>query len=77
MGWAMIDNLLEEIRETKDYYNHTAAAFLSGALFKSTAGIRPAFLTGGILSGVVLAFGAFDSLLNKSKDMTVQSTAKA
>jgi import inner membrane translocase subunit TIM23 len=36
MGWAILDNGLESVRGTSDYYNHISAAFLSGFLFKST-----------------------------------------
>jgi mitochondrial import inner membrane translocase subunit TIM23 len=77
MAWSMTDNLLEEIRETSDYYNHCGAAFLSGALFKSTAGIRPAVLTGGILSFSMMAYGAVEKLLSKSRNVHFQTRAQA
>ncbi|RKP02714.1 hypothetical protein CXG81DRAFT_17682 [Caulochytrium protostelioides] len=58
LAWALTDNALEAYRETSDYYNHVAAAFTSGVLFKCTAGPRAAVLTGTLLSGAVLAYGA-------------------
>jgi import inner membrane translocase subunit TIM23 len=70
MGWAIFDNLYEEIRETNDYYNHVAAAFTSGALFKSTAGLKPALLAGSILSGVVLGFAALERFTLKSSKLS-------
>ncbi|KAJ3014388.1 UNVERIFIED_CONTAM: Mitochondrial import inner membrane translocase subunit tim23 [Siphonaria sp. JEL0065] len=36
LGWALLDNTFYSFRDTSDYYNHLSAAFLSGALFKST-----------------------------------------
>ena len=51
------------MREQKDYYNHVAAAFSAGALFKSTSGIRPAFFAGSLLSGAVLAFMGLEPYL--------------
>lgn len=60
MGWALIDSSLGLVRDKSDYYNHISAAFLSGFIFKSTAGLRPAFLTGSILASVVSAYGLYD-----------------
>jgi import inner membrane translocase subunit TIM23 len=60
MGWALIDSSIGLVRNTSDYYNHISAAFLSGFIFKSTAGLRPAFLTGSILASVVSVYGVYD-----------------
>jgi hypothetical protein len=60
MGWALIDSSLGLVRNTSDYYNHVSAAFLSGVIFKSTAGLKPAFLTGSILASVVSVYGLYD-----------------
>ncbi|KAI8616464.1 Tim17/Tim22/Tim23/Pmp24 family-domain-containing protein [Chytriomyces sp. MP71] len=58
MGWALLDNSLCSLRNGKsDYYNHLTAAFLSGAIFKSTAGVRPALIAGGLMTAVVGAYG--------------------
>ncbi|KAI8819218.1 Tim17/Tim22/Tim23/Pmp24 family-domain-containing protein [Fimicolochytrium jonesii] len=63
MGWALLDNAFEAMRGGQsDYYNHVAAAFTSGFLFKSTAGLRPAVFTGAILAGVVGAYGAWEHI---------------
>ncbi|KAI9000278.1 Tim17/Tim22/Tim23/Pmp24 family-domain-containing protein [Gaertneriomyces semiglobifer] len=70
MSWALIDNTIEYFRGGQaDYYNHIAAAFTSGFIFKCTAGMRPAVLTGSILASVVGAYGVFDTL--KSGGMTI------
>ncbi|KND03196.1 protein transporter TIM23 [Spizellomyces punctatus DAOM BR117] len=62
MGWALLDNAFEMIRGESDYINHISAAFTSGFIFKSTAGLRPAFLTGSILASVVGSYGLWDKL---------------
>ncbi|KAJ3071178.1 Mitochondrial import inner membrane translocase subunit tim23 [Podochytrium sp. JEL0797] len=61
LGWALLDNTLYSWRgEVSDYYNHVGAAFLSGALFKSTAGVRPALIAGGLMSAVVGSYGLWE-----------------
>ncbi len=55
----MTDTAFEAIRGKSDYTNHISAAFLTGFLFKSTAGMRPALLTGSLMAGVVGAYGLF------------------
>ncbi|KAJ3272058.1 Mitochondrial import inner membrane translocase subunit tim23 [Terramyces sp. JEL0728] len=65
MAYTCIDSIFESIRGKTDYGNHIAAAFTSGFLFKSTAGLRPAVLTGTILSSAVGAYGFFGYLSTK------------
>ncbi|KAJ3324743.1 Mitochondrial import inner membrane translocase subunit tim23 [Boothiomyces sp. JEL0866] len=65
MAYTCIDSIFESIRGKNDYGNHVAAAFTAGCLFKSTAGLRPAVLTGTILSSVVSAYGLFGYLSSK------------
>ncbi|KAJ3120251.1 mitochondrial import inner membrane translocase, subunit timm23 [Physocladia obscura] len=65
MGWALLDNLFSSLRHTDDYYNHLAAAFLAGAIFKSTAGVRPALIAGGLMTGAVGLFGIQDAITGR------------
>ncbi|KAI9017503.1 hypothetical protein BC832DRAFT_527197 [Gaertneriomyces semiglobifer] len=61
MGWALLDSAFEALRGGEsDYYNHLGAAFTSGFIFKCTAGLRPAILTGSILASVVGTYGVVD-----------------
>ncbi|KAJ3151170.1 Mitochondrial import inner membrane translocase subunit tim23 [Geranomyces michiganensis] len=60
MGWAILDNAFESARGESDYYNHIGAAFISGLIFKSTAGLRAAVLMGSMFSGVIGAYGIWD-----------------
>jgi len=46
--------------DKSDYINHIGAAFTTGAIFKSTAGIRPAFIMGTLLSSIVGSYGAYE-----------------
>ncbi|KAI8905716.1 hypothetical protein PhCBS80983_g02610 [Powellomyces hirtus] len=70
MGWALLDNTFEMLRGGEsDYFNHIGAAFTSGLLFKSTAGLRPAVLTGGILAGIVGAYGVWDNFKDNGLKM--------
>ncbi|KAJ3293937.1 Mitochondrial import inner membrane translocase subunit tim23 [Borealophlyctis nickersoniae] len=62
MSWAVLDNGLEYVRDKSDYVNHIGAAFLSGAIFKSTAGLRPALFTGILLSSIVGMYGLWDKI---------------
>ena len=64
LAYGSFDSLYEELRETSDYYNHIGAAFTSGALFKSTAGIRPALIAGTLLSGCVLGFQQLEPFIS-------------
>ncbi|KAJ3120689.1 Mitochondrial import inner membrane translocase subunit tim23 [Nowakowskiella sp. JEL0407] len=58
LSWALLDSGLSRLRDGKsDYYNHISAAFLSGFLYRSTAGIRPALFAGWIMASVVSAYG--------------------
>lgn len=56
MQWVLISTAIQSIRGKHDGFGYTSAAFLSGALFKSTAGQRQAVITGGICAGVVGTF---------------------
>ncbi|KAJ3047153.1 Mitochondrial import inner membrane translocase subunit tim23 [Rhizophlyctis rosea] len=62
MSWATLDNGLEWYRGKNDYGNHIGAAFLSGLIFKSTAGLRPAVFTGALLATIVGAYGAYENV---------------
>lgn len=52
-----IDASLSYFRDTSDYYNHLSAAFLTGSIFKSAAGVRPALLMGSLLTVLASGFG--------------------
>lgn len=56
LGWAIIDSAFASLRGKEDYVNHVGAAFTTGFIFKSTAGLRQAFTSGALLSGVVLIY---------------------
>jgi hypothetical protein len=60
MAYGIFDNIYSELRGTDDYQNHLAAAFTAGYLFKCTAGIRPALISGSLLSSVVLGFWGYE-----------------
>lgn len=65
MTWALLDNTCELLRDgTKDYWNHVGSAFASGFLFKCTAGLRPALITGSLLGSAVSAYGALEYALS-------------
>lgn len=68
--YTSIDTLLHKFRkeESNDYYNHVGAGFLSGAIFKSTAGIRAATLSGGLFAGMVALYGIGSKVLEDSKE---------
>ena len=51
--------------DKNDYFNHVGAAFTTGFLFKSTAGLRQSITSGALLSAVVLGYGGFDYLTGK------------
>eukprot|EP00842_Homolaphlyctis_polyrhiza_P005198 jgi/Hompol1/567/HPOL_002550-RA len=71
LGWALLDNTFSMVRGDKsDYFNHIAAAFASGVIFKSTAGIRPALVTGTILAATVSSYGVLEVLTNASSKAT-------
>ncbi|KAJ3278297.1 mitochondrial import inner membrane translocase, subunit timm23 [Blyttiomyces sp. JEL0837] len=59
MGWALFDNLFNRYRDS-DYINHVSAAFVTGVIYKSTAGLRPALIAGGLMAGAVSAYGALE-----------------
>ncbi|KAJ3023574.1 Mitochondrial import inner membrane translocase subunit tim23 [Thoreauomyces humboldtii] len=78
MGWALLDSAFEAIRGGQsDYFNHVGAAFTSGLLFKSTAGLRPAVMTGAILSGVVGAYGVYEKATEDGVKMPVFGGAQS
>ncbi|TPX77260.1 hypothetical protein CcCBS67573_g01480 [Chytriomyces confervae] len=78
MGWGLLDNLFSSFRGGKsDYYNHVTAAFLSGALFKSTAGLRPALIAGGLMAAVVGGYGLSETFNSTSAKATVKSALPA
>ncbi|KAL2916307.1 Mitochondrial import inner membrane translocase subunit tim23 [Polyrhizophydium stewartii] len=62
LTWSIIDNALWTVRGKTDYVNHISAAFASGVLFKSTAGVRPALITGTMLASTVSVYGLFEYL---------------
>jgi hypothetical protein len=57
----LLDTLIEKLRGEKDYLNHVSAAFISGLIFKSTAGLRAATIQGFILSSIVGGYGAWSA----------------
>lgn len=61
MGWVIADYSIEKYRQKSDYFGHIGSAFLSGFLFKSTAGLRSAGVTGAMAASIVAAYGAFEN----------------
>jgi hypothetical protein len=74
-AWAAIDSAFASVRETDDYINHVGAAFTSGVLFKSTAGLRPAVLTGTILGAAVMSYGVITDAFSKKPSFRQLSSA--
>lgn len=65
LAWAAIDSTLANYRNgVSDNLNHVSAAFISGAIFKSTAGLRPAFLSGAVFASSVGFFCVARDLWN-------------
>jgi hypothetical protein len=60
MAFTCLDSALESFNPDMGYNNHFTAAFMSGFLFRCTAGLRPAFITGTVLCGAVGAFYVLD-----------------
>ncbi|KAI9356541.1 hypothetical protein DFJ73DRAFT_823018 [Zopfochytrium polystomum] len=56
MLWALTDNLQYTYRKKSDAFGHISSAFVSGLIFKSTAGLRPALISGGLMAGIVTAY---------------------
>ncbi|KAJ3071623.1 hypothetical protein HDU99_002379 [Rhizoclosmatium hyalinum] len=77
MGWALLDNTIYSFRGVSDYYNHISAAFLAGAIFKSTAGVRPALIAGGLMTGVVGSYGLWEQFTSEKKETKIPSLAPA
>lgn len=48
--------------DKSNYYNHAAAAFATGAAFKSTAGIRQSITAGLLLASSVAAVGFVEEI---------------
>ncbi|KAI8853209.1 Tim17/Tim22/Tim23/Pmp24 family-domain-containing protein [Chytridium lagenaria] len=76
IGWALTDNLFSSVRGVSDYYNHISAAFLTGVIFKSTAGLRPAMLAGGLMAGAVSLYGLQERFANQVPSITLPERAK-
>ncbi|KAJ3106420.1 Mitochondrial import inner membrane translocase subunit tim23 [Phlyctochytrium planicorne] len=76
MGWALTDNLMQSVRGVSDYYNHISAAFLTGLIFKSTAGIRPALLAGSIMASVVSLYGLQENFGRNPPKLTMPELEK-
>ncbi|KAK2070623.1 hypothetical protein P8C59_005101 [Phyllachora maydis] len=51
-----INSFVGYLRGKHDAANSIAAGFLSGAIFKSTQGVRPMLISGGMVSGVAAAW---------------------
>lgn len=66
MSTVIIDLSIKELRGKSDYSNHVGSAFLAGLLFKSTAGVRPAFISGAIMASVVAGYGIWSRELSLS-----------
>ncbi|KAI9201793.1 Tim17/Tim22/Tim23/Pmp24 family-domain-containing protein [Polychytrium aggregatum] len=62
LSWSLMDTWFGSIRGQSDYYNHIPAAFITGFIFKSTAGLRPAAIMGSLLASVVAGYGALTTL---------------
>ncbi|KAI8812254.1 Tim17/Tim22/Tim23/Pmp24 family-domain-containing protein, partial [Cladochytrium replicatum] len=59
--WAGLDTAISKLRDDKsDYFNHLSAAFLSGLIFKSTAGIKPALTAGVLMASAVGSYGVYE-----------------
>jgi import inner membrane translocase subunit TIM23 len=77
MSWAMVDILMENIRGVSDYYNHIGAAAGVGALFKSTAGVRPMIVSSAIMGGIVTGYGVLSKdLFKESSEAVIEEVAE-
>ncbi|KAK1926640.1 mitochondrial import inner membrane translocase subunit tim23 [Papiliotrema laurentii] len=54
---------LDHIRGQHDIFNSMGAAALSGAVFKSTAGVKPAAITAGVMAGAAGAWSVFKTMI--------------
>jgi inner membrane translocase subunit Tim23 len=76
--YTSFDSLLNSIRKDKpnDYYNHVGAGFISGALYKSTAGLKVATLSGGIFAGMVALCGLGTKAIKDTKEKIKEKKEK-
>ncbi|OUM62558.1 hypothetical protein PIROE2DRAFT_61820 [Piromyces sp. E2] len=76
--YTSFDTMLKNIRkdEPNDYYNHVGAGFLSGALYKSTAGLKVATLSGGIFAGMVALCGLGTKAIKDTKEKIKEKKGK-
>ncbi|KAI8908964.1 Tim17/Tim22/Tim23/Pmp24 family-domain-containing protein [Gorgonomyces haynaldii] len=63
MQTAIFDGLYSSIRGQEDSWNAILGAFTSGFVFKSTAGIRSATVTGALLASAVGSYVLVDNLV--------------
>lgn len=73
LTWATLDSLIGGVRDSDDYVTHVAAGFSTGFLFKCTTGIRQACTAGGLVGGVVGAYGLLQWGLDKKVVREVRS----
>ncbi|KXS18958.1 hypothetical protein M427DRAFT_53428 [Gonapodya prolifera JEL478] len=59
--FTSMDSLLSKYRETQDWSNHIGAAFATGAIFKSTAGLRQSLTMGVLGASIVSVYGLTSS----------------
>ena len=63
--YCSLDTLIGKLRGgEEDEYNSVGAATLTGMIFKSTAGLRPIAIAGGVGAGIATAYHLGEKLWN-------------
>ncbi|ORX33501.1 Tim17/Tim22/Tim23/Pmp24 family-domain-containing protein [Kockovaella imperatae] len=63
MFYNIANSSLDSIRGKHDVFNSMGAAALSGAVFKSTSGMRPAAMSAGLMASAAGAWSGFKRLV--------------
>lgn len=72
--YCSVNTAMEKARGTEDMYNSVAAAVTTGALFKSTAGVRAVAFAGSLGGSLAVLYIAGDKLWN-NRGQTWSSSA--
>ncbi|KAJ3340675.1 mitochondrial import inner membrane translocase, subunit timm23 [Gonapodya sp. JEL0774] len=75
--YTSMDSLFGRYRDKQDYYNHIGAAFTTGLLFKSTAGLRQSLTMGALGVSIVSVYGLVASWSAGSLSETMRAVADA
>ncbi|GMF49794.1 hypothetical protein BVG19_g5326 [[Candida] boidinii] len=64
MTYNLVDAILDNVRGKHDDLNSLAAGFVSGAVFKSSAGIKPMGISAGLMTVMAAAWCGFKRAIN-------------